>query len=186
MGYALVIQGAGKYSVAIDYLVSLIDAATLHGLNVDACFSESGITPKILLRPDHQIGNVSMRIITRNILEQTELELFVCSDLNQVGIFNHGPLSIVLQSCSNLIEALRAISLFSTTRAGEYTFTHQEYNTFHSLELIKAAECANNRITIDKFIILSTLLLIAKGISHSSQKNTKSSYPPHIPQAQLF
>lgn len=166
-------QGVGEYSVATEYLMGLVNVGTLHGLSVDECFSGSGVEPNILLQSPYSVGNVSMRVITNNILKYVGLEMMVCNYLNQIGNFSHGPLSLVLQSSNNLSEALRAISLFSDTRVEENLFDYRELTNYHSLELFKFPDHGDNRVSVDKFIHLSTILLVAKGMKSLFKSSAK-------------
>lgn len=165
MGQSTPLQGVGEYSVASDYLVGLVSVATTHGLSVDECLMDSGLTPQILLRAPHRIGNLSMRIVTDNILKNLPLESLVAEYLDHIGNFSHGPLSLVLQSSANLAEALSAISLFSDTRSEGNVFGYRDLNSHFSLELVSFAEYQDNRVNVDKFICLSTLLITAKGLA---------------------
>lgn len=165
--------GFGRFPIATDYLTALMNVATASGLDPKECMANSGLTPQVFFKSPYSVGNLSLRIVTANLLVRIPLEDLVCRFLDQVGMLNHGALSVAIPSSANLREALTNIALFADTRTAGKVMRLQETATHYRLELLAFAEPVEQNTMVDKFIILSTLMVAARGLSLLLRSDTK-------------
>lgn len=157
--------GYGHFPIAPEYLTALLNVSSINGISPEACLKNSGLTPQVFFNNTKRVGNISLRIITANLLMRMPLEELVCQFLSQLGVFNHGALSIAIQSSANLKEALSAASLFADTRTAGKVLGFRENATHYWLELIEFADTIEADLEVDKFIVMSTLMVIARGLA---------------------
>jgi len=159
------IMGYGQFPIASEYLTALVNVASAAGVDPSDALNGSGLTPQVFFKSTNSVGNISLRVVTANLLARIPLEELVCRFLSQVGAFNHGPLSIAVQSSANLKEALTIIARFADTRTAGKLLGFRESPTEYRLELMAFAGAVEENALVDKFIVLSTLLSIVRNLT---------------------
>ena len=159
------IMGYGQFPIASEYLTALVNVASAAGVDPSDALDGSGLTPQVFFKSTNSVGNISLRVVTANLLARIPLEELVCRFLSQVGAFNHGPLSIAVQSSANLKEALTIIARFADTRTAGKVLGFRENPTEYRLELMEFAGAVEENALVDKFIVLSTLLSIVRNLT---------------------
>lgn len=172
MSGELNLVGYGHFPIAPEYLTALMNVSSINEIEPEVCLANSGLTPQIFFNNTRRVGNISMRIVTANLLRRIQLEELVIQFLSQLGVFNHGALSIAIQSSANLKEALSAASLFADTRTAGKVLGFRENTTHYWLELIEFADTEEKNSEVDKFIVMSTLMAIARGLSLLIKEDT--------------
>ena len=157
--------GVGGFPIASEYLMVLVNVGLARGMNTQLCLSGAQLPVQVLLNPGTVVGNESIRRVIQNLLGRMHLEELVVAFIEQIGMLNHGALSVAMQSSASILEAIQVAVLYSDTRTAGKILTYSETADYHQIHLSQFAPSEDNHNQVDQFIIMVNLLILSKGFS---------------------